>query len=288
MQETTPLEAPEQPAFRTGPILKEAWRISTTCFWPLTMAIFVIRIPEKIMVSLAHERHSWQLSLWYEMLVSGFVFVGVYRSIYKLKAEGISPTFGGVYAEGQPYFGRNFRMSWLVNLFTILPLGVFAAVAIPSSFTLRDGNNAPWSYLLMGVAIIVGLLFMTWWTIRIFMCRAALSDDASGGMKAIGHAFDLSKGRVGMLAPVVLSLAGIYLTWFILHMLVLLLFAGDINGEVSKAVEIKVSMITSLPLAFAEVLATVITALTYLHLTVGDKKAETKPYEAPATENPSA
>jgi hypothetical protein len=288
MQETTPFEAENSRPFPTGAIIKEAWQISTTYFWPLTMAIFVIQIPEKILESFANERQSWQISAWYEAIISGFVFVGVYRCIYRLKADGIAPTFSEIYNGGQNYYGRNFRMTWLINLYTILPVGLFAALAIPSASMLKDGSNAPLSYILLGVALILGLLLLAWWAIRIFMCRAVLSDDAPGATNAIDKTFSLSKGNVRMLTPVLMTQVGIYLAWLIVHMVTYFLIVGDFESDVSKALEVKISLLTSFPLAFVEAFAVAITALTYLHLKKASKPAEHPPAAAPATETPPA
>jgi hypothetical protein len=288
MQEITPLEAAESRHFPTSAIVKEAWQICTTYFWPLTMAIFVIQIPEKILVSLGNERQSWQISAWYEALISGFVFVGVYRCIYRLKADGIAPTFSDIYNAGQPFYGRNFRMTWLINLYSILPIGLLAALAIPSASMLKDDSNAPLSYILLGVVVIVGLFLLAWWAIRIFMCRAVLSDDALGATNAIDTTFSLSKGNVRMLTPVLMTQAGIYLAWLILHMVTYFLIVGDFVSDVSKALEVKISLITSFPLAFVEALAIAITALTYLHLKKASKPTEEAPAETQATETPTA
>jgi len=288
MQVITPLEAAESHPFRTGAIVKEAWQICTTYFWPLTMAIFVIQIPEKILESFANERQSWQISAWYEAIISGFVFVGVYRCIYRLKADGIAPTFSEIYNGGQNYYGRNFRMTWLINLYTILPIGLFAAFAIPSASIFRDGSKEPLSYILLGVALILGLLLLAWWAIRIFMCRAVLSDDAQGATKAINRTFSLSKGKVLMLTPVLMSQVGIYLAWLILHTVTYFLIVGDFESDVSKAKEVKINLITSFPFAFVEAFAIAITALTYLHLKKASKPTEEAPAETQATETPPA
>lgn len=282
MQEITPLEAAESRPFPTGAIIKEAWQISTTYFWPLTLAIFVIQIPEKILESTANENQAWKISLWYEALISGFVFVGVYRCIYRLKADGIAPTFSDIYNGGQNYYGRNFRMTWLINLYSILPIGLLAALAIPSASMLKDDRNAPLSYILLGAALILGLLLLAWWAIRIFMCRAVLSDDAQGASDAIDRTFSLSKGKVRMLTPVLMTQVGIFVAWLILHMVTYFLIVGDFVSDVSKSLEVKINLISSFPLAFVEALAIVITALTYLHL----KATSVQPKEA--TEAPSA
>ena len=288
MQEITPLEAAESRPFPTGAIVKEAWQICMTYFWPLTMAIFVIQIPEKILESMTNENQAWKISLWYEALISGFVFVGVYRCIYRLKADGIAPTFSDIYNGGQNYYGRNFRMTLLINLYTILPIGLLAALAIPSASMLRDDSNAPLSYILLGVALILGLLLLAWWAIRIFMCRAVLSDDAPGASDAIDRTFSLSKGKVRMLTPLLMTQVGIFLAWFILHMVTYFLVVGDFVSDVSKALEVKINLISAFPFAFVEALAIVITALTYLHLKKASKPAEQAPAAAPAAETPLA
>lgn len=287
MQEITPPKTPGSQPFPAGAIITEAWQICTTYFWPFTMAIFVIQIPEKILVSMANENQTWKISLWYEALISGFVFVGVYRCIYRLKADGIAPTFSDIYNGGQNYYGRNFRMTWLINLYSILPIGLLAALAIPSASMLRDDSNAPLSYILLGVALILGLLLLAWWAIRIFMCRAVLSDDAPGASDAIDRTFSLSKGKVRMLTPLLMTQVGIFLAWFILHMVTYFLIVGDFVSDISKALEVKINLISAFPFAFVEALAIVITALTYLHLkatSIQPKKAA----EAPSAETPLA
>lgn len=288
MQEITPLEAEKPRPFPTGAIIKEAWQISTKYFWPLTMAIFVIQLPERILICTVKEKQSWQISAWYEMLVSGFVFVGIHRSIYKLKSEGITPTFAGIFEEGQPYYGRNFRMSWIANLMSVFLIGIIAALMIPGAFAFRNGSDAPSSYVLPGIISLAGLLIVAWWAIRIFMCRAVLADDAAGAMKAIGQTFSLSKGKVLTLAPVVMSQAGIYLAWLILHMMTYLLIVGDLVSDVPKSTDVKITLATSFPLAFVQILTSAITALTYLHLKKTSKPAEQAPATAPADETPPA
>ena len=179
-------------------------------------------------------------------------------------------------------------MTLLINLYTILPIGLLAALAIPSASMLRDDSNAPLSYILLGVALILGLLLLAWWAIRIFMCRAVLSDDAPGASDAIDRTFSLSKGKVRMLTPLLMTQVGIFLAWFILHMVTYFLVVGDFVSDVSKALEVKINLISAFPFAFVEALAIVITALTYLHLKKASKPAEQAPAAAPAAETPLA
>lgn len=287
MQETATLGADESRRFPTGAIVKEAWQICMTYFWPLTTAIFVIQIPEKILESMANENQAWKISLWYEALVSGFVFVGVYRCIYRLKADGIAPTFSDIYSGGHNYYGRNFRMTWLINLYSILPIGLLAALAFPSASMLRDDSDAPLSYVLPGLALILGILLLAWWAIRIFMCRAVLSDDAPGASDAIDRTFSLSKGKVRMLIPLLMTQAGIFLAWLILHMMTYFLIVGDFVSDISKALEVKINLISAFPYAFVEALAIVITALTYLHLKTTPIRTN-KATETPSAETPLA
>lgn len=266
MQEINPLKPDASSSMHPGKTIKEAWQISTTYFWPLTLAVFLIQIPEKILVSISNDNQSWKISAWYEMLVSGFVFVGVYRSIYKLKSGGIPPTFGGIFEEGQPFYGRNFRMTWLLDVFTILPLGLLGALAFPGLYALGRSEDQMRGYVVIGIIVFLGLTGLMWWAIRVFIYRAVLADDAPGGMKAISEAMRMTKGKVRPLSSIVLINTGIYLAWFLLHMSLYVLISGGFDTVISKGTEVGINLLTAFPFAFAEILTITTTALTYLRL----------------------
>ena len=266
MQEITPTAATQPHPFPTGAIVKEAWRISTTYFWPLTMAIFVIQIPEKIMVSLANDNQAWKISLWYEALVSGFVFVGVYRAIYRLRSDGFTPTFSGIYKEGQPFYGRNFRLVLSFNIYSALILIGVALLVIPCFMLLRDSTNQPWSFILLAISCIIGAFIIAWWTTRIFIYRAALSDDSPGATKAIEYALRLTKGNALRLFPLILCMLGILTVIVGFHIANYVLMAGGLENEMSKATEINANLISAIPFAFAETLGIAMAALAYLRL----------------------
>ena len=266
MQESNPIKAPGSNAFPTGGIIKEAWQISTTYFWPLTLAIFLIQIPETILVSLANDNQAWKISCLYDALVSGFVFVGAYRTVFRLKSTGVPPTFGDIFREGQPFYGRNFRLIWLSGIFTaIVVLGV-VIIILPCLALLRDGRNEPWSYALLATSIVIGTAMISWWAARLFFYRAALSDDATGAMKAIEESFRLTKGKVMTVAPLLISMLGILMVFFISYMETLVTVAGGFENEISKGTEVKIDLIFAFPFAFMQALGISMAALAYLHL----------------------
>ncbi len=65
-----------------------------------------------------------------------------------------------------------------------------------------------------------------------------------------------------MLTPVLMTQVGIFLAWLILHMVTYFLIVGDFVSDVSKALEVKINLISAFPFAFVEALAIAITALT--------------------------
>jgi hypothetical protein len=280
MEEITPTKAPRPQAFPTGAIIKEAWQICTTYFWPITMAIFVIQIPEKTLTVLADGNPAWNISFWYEALVSGFVFVGIYRSIYRLKAEGIAPTFSGIYGEGQPYYGRNFRLILSFNIYSILVMVGVVVLILPCAIFYRDSANNPWAAMLLAISSIIGVIILTWWAARLFIYRAVLADESTGATKAIEEAFRLTKGKALKVTPLLLFMLGV-LTIFVLFFLgSYLLIAGGLE-DVPKSTEVKIVLLSSLPFAFMEAFGVTLAALAYLHL-----KEESRlvvPAEAPST-----
>ena len=266
MQVITPIAAAESRPFPTGAIVKEAWQICTTYFWPLTMSIFVIQIPEKILGSVADDNAGWKISIWYEALVSGFVFVGVYRVIYRLKSGGIPPTFYGIYNEGKPFYGRNFGLVWSFNVFTALILIGVALLVIPCFMLLRDSTNEPWSFVLLALSSTLGIFILVWWTARIFIYRAVLSDDSPSATKAIEEALRLTKGKTKEVIPLLLCILGIFLVFVGFHLATYVLMAGGFEIDISNATEIKISLISAIPFAFMEGVCIAIVALAYLHL----------------------
>ena len=266
MEEITATKATGPNAFPTGAIIKEAWQICTTFFWPLTLAILLIQIPEKLLVSLAPDNQAWKISLWYEAIVSGFVFVGVYRTIYRLRSHGIPPTLSDIYAEGQPFYGRNFRLVWSFNLFTILILLGLALIVVPSFMLLRDRGNETGPIMLFAASVIISALVLSWWGARLFIYRAVLADDSTGATKAIEEAFRLTKGKAMKVLPLLLCMFGLLMVFAGIHMATHFIVAGGFENEIPQAMEIKIDMITALPFAFMEALGISMTALAYLHL----------------------
>jgi hypothetical protein len=266
MEEITATKATGPNALPTGAIIKEAWQICTTFFWPLTLAILLIQIPEKILVSIAAENQSWKVSFLYEAFISGFVFVGVYRTIYRLKSHGIPPTLSDIYAEGQPFYGRNFRLVFSSNLLGLIVILGLGLMIFPCFMLLRDSNKGPWSYVPLTTSIIIGSLILTWLAARFFIYRAALADDASGATFAIEEAFRLTKGKALKVLPLLLCMLGFLMVFAGLHVVTYFLIAGGFENEISKGTEIKINMISALPFAFMEALGISMAALAYLHL----------------------
>lgn len=276
MQEITPPKTPGSQPFPTGAIITEAWQICTTYFWPLTMALLVIQIPEKILIGLLGDDKSGGMAALYEMLISGFVIIGIHRSIYHLKSDGTIPSFPRVYAEGLPFYWRNLRQIFLVSIYSyLIVLGIVALVA-PSIILMREPSYQTVSYLLISATLIAGFLLLAWWAARIFICRAALSDGLPGANKAIAESMRLTKGKVLMLIPTLLCIIGIFVTWLVIQLTTHYAITGDleVDAHVSSENMLKIGLITLVPSAFAQVLSIAIMALTYLRLKESAKLAD--------------
>jgi hypothetical protein len=268
MEEITPTKAPRPQSFPTGAIIKEAWQICTTYFWPLTMALLVIQIPEKIVLGLLGDDKSGGMVALYEMLISGFVIIGIYRSIYHLKSDGTTPSFSRVYAEGLPFYWRNLLQILLVSIYSYLIVLGIAAIVAPSVILMREPSYQTVSYLLISATLIAGFVLLAWWAARIFICRAALSDDLPGANKAIAESMRMTKGKVLMLTPTLLCIIGIFVTWLVIQLTTHYAITGDleVDAHVSSENMVKIGLITLVPSAFAQVLSIAIIALTYLRL----------------------
>jgi len=289
MQETTPHEAEKARPFPTGAILREAWHISTTYFWPLTMAIFVIGIPATIILTnIEDQRRAFQFNNFYDLFVSGFVMVGAYRMIYLLKSEGRAPTFGAAYGEGTPYYGRNFRASFLIGLY-FLGIGiVITLLMLPCWIAMNEQGATLWSYLLFSLSTIVSLSLFTWVGIRCMLYRAAIADNASGAQKTVEYSLALTRNKVWSLMPLTLVLAGGLLAWLMLVMGTFFAYGVAYEADMPKGTELMTTILLDIPLAFWEAFVVVALALTYLHLKETSKPAAHSEPAVPAPENPAA
>jgi hypothetical protein len=287
MQEITPREAAQSRPFPTSAIIKEAWHLSTTYFWPLTMAIFVIGIPATIILANVEDpRRVFQFNNFYDLFVSGFVMVGAYRTIYLLKSEGRAPTFGAVYGEGNPYYGLNFRASFLIGLY-FLGIGiVMTLLVLPCWIAINNQGATVWSYLLFSLSLIASISLFTWFGIRCMLYRAAIADNASGAQKTVEHSLALTRNKVGSLIPLTLVLAGGFLAWFMLVMGAFFAYGVAYEADMPKGTEVMTMILLDIPLAFWEAFVVATLALTYLHLKETSKPAAHSEPAVPAPEKP--
>lgn len=283
MQEITPLEAAESRPFPTGAIVKEAWQICTTYFWPLTMAIFVIGIPGTILTAnIEDTRRSFQFNGMYDSLVSGFVMIGVYRIIYLLKSEGRIPTFSRIYAEGNTYYGRNFRVSFLIGVY-FLGIGiVITLLVLPCWALVNSSNHALWSYLTFSISLIAALSLAIWFGIRCMLYRAALADNASGARKAVESCMALTKDRVKSLIPLAMIICSGMLAWLMLITAMYMIYETAYETPMTKATEVNLMVVLDIPLAFWQAFTITALALTYLHLKQNSNPTANDTPEVPA------
>jgi len=135
---------------------------------------------------------SFRFSSFYEVFVSGFVTLGVYRCILRLEAEGTAPTFSDVYALGIGYYSRNFRMNVLFGCyFLLIALGCFVLLA-PGLWLNkynRDYPSPPWFLAAGGLA---STALVSWWLLRTSFHNAVLCDGAKGATDAMDKTLALT------------------------------------------------------------------------------------------------
>jgi hypothetical protein len=289
MQEITPSEAAQSRPFPTSAIIKEAWQLSTTYFWPFILAIFVIGFPSTIITAFIEDpRRSFQFNGFYDTFISGFVMIGCYRSIYLLKSEGKHPTFSGIFAEGNMFYALNVRQSFLIGLYAI-GIGIaITLLVLPCWELINSKKEETWPYLLFAISVILAIFAGAWCLIRLMLYRAALADDATSARKSVSSCLALTKGKVRRLTPLSLVLGSGIIAWMFLVTAALMIPELAYDAPMTKANELILMVLLDIPLAFWQAFMIAALALSYRHLKESSKTAEGTPVDAPAGDIPLA
>lgn len=253
------------PSIPCGEILRRAFALTLTHGLALVGAKFVIDIPYgMISPGIQDPMISFRFSSFYEVFVSGFVTLGVYRCILRLEAEGTAPTFSDVYALGIGYYSRNFRMNVLFGCyFLLIALGCFVLLA-PGLWLNeynRDYPSPPWFLAAGGL---VSTALVSWWLLRTSFHNAVLCDGAKGATDAMDKTLALTKGSALTLLPIGLTLGIMFsLVTFMSTFAEGVLF--DQFDDLTLASARLVNLVFLMPITLMEVFIVATMVLVYLH-----------------------
>lgn len=242
----------------------------------LTLAVFLIQLPLTYALSQVSAekaaRISFQAHSWYELFISGFVTFGVYRCALAAARTGKSCSFWAAYSQGAAYWGRNFRLSWVIGL---CQLGLFLAVFIPAAFVfwvmseLLGDDKAPIILVSVGILALYGLVLALRAGLRMALSTAWLADGQHGyrssAQEAVRESWAMTRGReLGPLyAGFWMGFLG-YVMWTLLVSGVYWILGEGLDGYVSFETAAWADIALSLPESFLSVWISCIFAMLYL------------------------
>ena len=253
------------PAIPSMEILGRAGRITWTYAWALVLAKFVIDIPYSLIDNGIQEPMvAFRFSSFYELFVSGFVSLGIYRCILRLETEGTAPTFAETYSFGVRYYSRNFRMTMLFGCY-LIPIALVCLGLLAPALWLNayhpEHPALPWC---SAVGVLVSVVLVFWWLARTSFHNAVLCDEAKGAVDAMDKTLALTKGNVGTLLPICLLLGMIFS--FVTSATTSVRGAIDhAIGDLPRVTSSLVDLVLLVPTTCLEVFMIATLALVYLH-----------------------
>jgi hypothetical protein len=254
-----------------GEVIKESW-ISTLAMPQMTWAVFVLHLPVTIFISsLPNDlelNYALAIFTFYNLLISGFVFFGIYRAVFVYKNNNVCTSFGHIFVEGLPYWWRNIKLTILTG-FYVFALTLCVAILPVVTLLASEQFAAKYTllfYLLAGVFLMIGLFFAVRVIASISICFPRLADSRKSASEAISYSSKATKLNI----PCIIGLLGmcfVYHLFFNLISFSVYVVASTFSEhETSKQVEIILDLLLSLPFAFVNVLTSTSFALLYLRL----------------------
>lgn len=260
-----------------GSVFGAAWTIAIKNP-SMTLAVFLIQLPLTYALSQMPDdkliKYSFNYVLWYGWLISGFVTFGVYRCALAWARNGQSGSFARVFSEGAPFWGRNFRLSWL---YFVSQAVLFFGSLLPSLLMIWMvevwlGYESIVGLCVLLLSIIVSLVcfvLAVLLAIRMALSTAWLADGDFGNrtsaISALRESLAITKGRkLGDLYGTLWISTLVYVLSLLLRFTVYFALGEGSEYDVSYEISALADILLSLPAAFVSVLSTCMFALLYL------------------------
>lgn len=274
MREVTENTPPDLQAFSTARILKESWEISTKYFGALVMPVVVIILACTLPVFIFPGKGGEVMNNVLAAIFSPIAFMGLQHSVLRLKSQGKEPTFSSTFSFGHEYWGRGFRLGWILGLYTfLLVIGAMIAAAIPfvPGTMLIDKHAVPGA-ILVGLGGLLFLGALAWFGARSCLAYSAMADGLTSATRAFELGWEMTKSHVKKTLSLGFALTGI---------LVIIIFLFVLAAVFMSALEIEEDISVAV-LVFGGVLAYLF-GLAYTHICLNLTYQALKP--APKEEN---
>lgn len=260
-----------------GGAIGAAWRIAIKNL-SLTLAVFLIQLPLTLVLSQLPpdraDKDSAKYTLWYEWLISGFVTFGIYRCVLAAARHGQPISLGRIYSEGGPFWGRNFRLSWLRF---VSQYGLILVSFIPSALMVwlveaRLGFDGLLGVCLIALSVLAGAIcfvFAALLAIRMALSTAWLADDEHGrrtsAIRALGESLAMTKKRDLRSLHAVLWMSVLaYGLWFLVRYGAYFVLGDGSELFITYGTSAWISIMLSLPESFISVWVSCMFAMLYL------------------------
>jgi hypothetical protein len=275
MREVTETTPPDLQAFSTARILKESWEISIKYFGALVMPLALIVLACMPSVFIVHGKGGEFLNNVLLAIFTPIGVMGLHHSVLRLKTEGKEPTFSSTFSFGHEYWGRGFRIGWILGLYTFLVvIGAMIAAAIPfvPGTMLIDKHAVPGA-ILVGLGGLLFLGALAWFAARSCLAYSAMADGLTSASRAYDVGWEMTKSQVKKTLSLGFALTGI---------LVVIIFVFIMAGVVLTSLEVAEEDTIVAMITFAAIV-TYLFGIAYTHVCLNLTYQALKP--APKEEN---
>lgn len=252
----------------------------------LAVSLFLIQLPLTYLLSQLPADQSLRtyshINGMYELIVSGFVTFGIYRCAMASERTGQSISLRMVFSEGLPYWGRNFRLTWVLSIY-YLGIGILIMFPTVLTFAIADtvsSGDDTISYLVAGLVALAGIILAMPRILRLCLSTAWLADSQHGVRTRAQHAAEeaLAMTKGCDLWPLYRAFASMllgHLALMTLSMVVHFILDQGIEENLAADMMVWADITLSLPYAYLYAFSSTIFAILYLDYSESFQQSKT-------------